>query len=130
MRHPFDGIILSNEKCTPATDVDSDGIVHSRNRRFFLQWIAGGLASAFALVFGSKAKAMQSDQAAAANRRGRVTTQAIGEEGGGVTTQAIGEEGGGRPRPPRPRPRPTTYAIGEEGAGSGFPPRPNRPRPR
>lgn len=127
MRHPFDGII-----CPEQGSGSSLSEPETKNRRSFLRFLAGTTTALVGLGATAGAHALQPDD------QGRMTTQAIGEEGGGggsgggnattlatgeegggrYTTQAIGEEGGSGPRPPRQRY--TTYAWGEEG-GRGRP---------
>ena len=107
MRHPFDGIIASGE--ASSDEAPGRGNPESgpglTDRRAFFGWAAAMLGGAAAFLSARPAQARR--------RKGRVTTQALGEEGGGrPTTKAIGEEGGGG------KPGPSTRMRGEEGGGT------------
>jgi hypothetical protein len=93
MRHPFAGVIASEDK---SADRQPEPV--NTSRRGFFGLVAGTLGAVGLFALASSAEA-------------QVTTLALGEEGGrrpGVTTRALGEEGGRRPGA-------TTRALGEEG---------------
>jgi hypothetical protein len=93
MKHPFAGVLNSDQVSTASTVKSVDPVA---SRRGLLGVLAGLVAvGTFGLLSGSKAQAQPA------------TTLAVGEEGGRhATTYAVGEEGGRRV---------TTYAVGEEG---------------
>lgn len=105
MKHPFDGIIRTEESEPAATQPSAS------SRRSFLGWLGAGVV----MLVGQVAHGQTGRPSRRRTRRwgedgGTFTTRALGEEGGGpVSTRALGEEGGGGPV--------STRALGEEGAG-------------
>lgn len=114
MRHPFDGLIVPENQpdiSASVPDVSSNSVELSATRRSALGLI-GALVGAAAGLFGTREAAAQS---------GRVTTQALGEEGGYPRPGPRPPGHGGYPPPghggypPGHRRRATTLMTGEEG---------------